>query len=53
LCIGALSARWAVFRAGFQAAADPQYVLGPQRAAIERGERRGAARAVTKPPRAG
>ena len=44
LCAGALSARWSTFRAGFQSAADPSYVVGPQRAAIGRGERRGAAR---------
>jgi hypothetical protein len=44
LSAGALSARWAVFKAGFQSAADPKYVIGPQRAGIERGERRGAAR---------
>lgn len=44
LCAGALCARWSVFRAGFRSAADPKYVVGPQRAAIERGERPGAAR---------
>jgi hypothetical protein len=33
-----------VFKAGFQSAADPKYVVGPQRAAIRRGERPGAAR---------
>jgi hypothetical protein len=44
LCAGALSARLSVFRAGFQSAADPKYVVGPQRDAIERGERRGASR---------
>ena len=41
---GALSARWTIFKAGFQSAADPKYVVGPQRRAIERGERKGAAR---------
>ena len=41
---GALSARWSVFKAGFDSASDPRYVVGPQRAAIDRGERRGAAR---------
>jgi hypothetical protein len=41
---GALSARVSVFKAGFQSAADPAYVVGPQRLAIDRGERRGAAR---------
>lgn len=40
----ALLHRWSVFKAGFQSAADPKYVIGPQRAGIERGERRGAAR---------
>ncbi|MBV9799466.1 MAG: polysulfide reductase NrfD [Solirubrobacterales bacterium] len=44
LCAGALSARWSVFEAGFQSAADPKYVVGPQRDAIRRGERRGASR---------
>jgi hypothetical protein len=44
LCVGALSARWSTFKAGFQSASDPKYVVGPQREAIERGERRGAAR---------
>ena len=45
---GALSARWTVFKAGFQSAADPKYVVGPQRRAIERGERRGASRRASK-----
>jgi hypothetical protein len=45
---GALSARWSVYKAGFQSASDPKYVVGPQRAAIERGERRGAARREPK-----
>jgi hypothetical protein len=44
LSVGALSARWSVFKAGFQSAADPKYVVGPQRSAIQRGQRRGAAR---------
>jgi hypothetical protein len=44
LSAGALSARWSVFKAGLQSAADPRYVVRPQRAGIERGERRGAAR---------
>jgi DMSO reductase anchor subunit len=50
LSIGALSARWSVFKAGFQSAADPKYVIGPQRASIERGERRGAARSQARHP---
>jgi formate-dependent nitrite reductase membrane component NrfD len=41
---GALAARWSVFKAGFQSAADPKYVVAPQRSAIEQGRRRGAAR---------
>jgi hypothetical protein len=44
LCAGSLTARWSVFRAGFESATDPRYVIGPQRAAIERGERRGGSR---------
>ncbi len=44
LSFGAVSARWSVFRAGFQSVADPEYVVGPQRRAIERGSRRGASR---------
>ncbi len=44
LAAGALSARWSVFKAGFQSAADPRYVVGPQRAGIEHGRRPGAAR---------
>jgi len=44
LCAGALAERWSVYRAGFQSASDPKYVVGPQRRRVERGERRGAAR---------
>lgn len=44
LCAGALSARISTFRAGFLSASDPRYVVGPQRAAVQRGERRGASR---------
>ncbi|MBV8431549.1 MAG: polysulfide reductase NrfD [Solirubrobacterales bacterium] len=44
LSVGALSARLAVFRAGFQSAADPRYVVGPQRRGIAQGRRRGASR---------
>jgi hypothetical protein len=47
LSAGALSARWSVFKAGFQSAADPRYVVGPQRASISDGQRQGASR--TKP----
>jgi hypothetical protein len=41
---GAICERWSIFRAGFQSAADPKYTVGPQRAGIEAGERRGASR---------
>ena len=44
LSAGAVSARWSVFKAGFQSAADPKYVILPQRSRIRRGEQRGAAR---------
>lgn len=44
LLAGALSARWSVFKAGFGSAADPRYVVGPQRERIRRGERPGASR---------
>ena len=44
LSAGALSVRWSVFKAGFQSSADPKYVVGPQRATIDRRERRGGAR---------
>jgi polysulfide reductase-like protein len=48
LSAGAISARWSVFKAGFQSAADPKYVVGPQRDAIDRGQRKGAARGATQ-----
>jgi hypothetical protein len=35
LLAGALCKRWAVFRAGFQSAADPKYTVGPQRRRVE------------------
>jgi hypothetical protein len=44
LCAGALSARLSTFKAGFQSASDPKYVVGPQRALVDRGERKGASR---------
>lgn len=34
LAAGALAERWSVYRAGFQSAADPKYVVGPQRARL-------------------
>lgn len=45
---GALSARWSVFAAGAQSAADPKYVVGPQRDRILSGERRGASRTLPR-----
>lgn len=44
MCAGALSARWSTFKAGFQSASDPKYVVGPQRRMVQSGERQGAAR---------
>ena len=41
---GAALERMSVFQAGFQSAADPKYVVGPQRARIAAGESRGASR---------
>ena len=41
---GALAERWAIFRAGFQSAADPKYVVGPQRSRIDEGQTRGGSR---------
>jgi hypothetical protein len=41
---GALAERWTVFRAGHRSAERPQDTVAPQRARIERGESRGAAR---------
>lgn len=45
VCAGELCVRWSVFRAGFQSARDPKYVVGPQR---RRAEQQGT-RATTKP----
>jgi polysulfide reductase-like protein len=42
LLAGAVCERWSVFRAGSQSAADPHATIGPQRARIDAGERRGA-----------
>jgi hypothetical protein len=48
LAAGALSARFSVFKAGFESASDPKYVVGPQRRRIEAGEASGAARRTPK-----
>jgi len=52
LCVGALATRWSAFAAGFSSVRDPKYVVGPQRSAIERGDRRGAARRQARVPAA-
>jgi hypothetical protein len=44
LTAGALGTRGSVFEAGRQSAADPKYVVGPQRDGIDQGRRKGAAR---------
>jgi hypothetical protein len=44
LATGAVATRWCIFRAGFQSASNPKYVISPQRAEIEQGKRRGGAR---------
>jgi hypothetical protein len=44
LSTGALVTRFSVFKAGFRSAADPKYVIGPQRKRIEEGRTDGAAR---------
>ena len=44
LSAGALSVRFSVLKAGAQSAADPRYVVEPQRDAITHGRRTGAAR---------
>ena len=41
---GAIATRWSIYKAGFASAADPKYVVGPQRAGIRAGARAGAAR---------
>jgi len=46
---GALAKRWSVFRAGCQAAGDPQQIIGPQRERIRSGLTRGASKHL--PPR--
>jgi DMSO reductase anchor subunit len=46
---GALATRWSIFKAGFASAADPKYVVGPQRAAIRGRDRQGAARMAPRP----
>lgn len=45
VCAGELCLRWAVFRAGFQSARDPKYVVESQRRRIERE----GTKATTKP----
>jgi formate-dependent nitrite reductase membrane component NrfD len=52
LSAAAVATRWAVFRAGFQSAADPSYVVGSQRARVRAGRDRGAARTTPRVARA-
>lgn len=49
-CAGALATRWSIYRAGFASVADPSYVVGPQRARVQSGERPGAARVRSRAP---
>jgi hypothetical protein len=35
MCAGALATRWSVFTAGTQSAADPRYVVEPQRRRLD------------------
>ncbi len=44
LLTGAVSARWRIFKGGFNSVSDPRYVVTPQRAGIDSGERSGGAR---------
>jgi hypothetical protein len=46
LLAGAAAKRWAVFKAGFQSAADPAQTVDPQRRRIREGRARGAERVV-------
>jgi DMSO reductase anchor subunit len=46
---GGLAARWSIYKAGFASAADPKYVVGPQRAGIQADGRPGAARTQPRP----
>jgi hypothetical protein len=50
MAAGAMCARWSVFRAGFESASDPKFVIGPQRRRIESGQRAGAARSLPNAP---
>jgi len=45
VCAGELCLRWTVFKAGFQSARDPKYVIESQRQRVERG----GTKATTKP----
>jgi hypothetical protein len=46
---GAVCARWSVFRAGFQSAADPSYTVDPQRERVAAGDGHRAARRHAEP----
>jgi hypothetical protein len=45
VCAGEVCLRWAVFKAGFQSARDPKYVVDSQRRRVERD----GTKATTKP----
>ena len=47
VCAGEMCLRWAVYKAGFQSARDPKYVVEPQRQRVERGEGFGGGRTGT------
>jgi hypothetical protein len=49
VCAGEVCLRWAVFKAGFQSARDPKYIVGPQRQRVERE----GTNVTTKPGRQG
>jgi hypothetical protein len=45
---GAVSARWSVFKAGRQSAADPSQTVTPQRERVRSGATRGSARMAAR-----
>jgi hypothetical protein len=49
LLAGGFAKRWAVFKAGFQSAADPTHTVGPQRQRIREGKTKGAQRPALAP----
>jgi Polysulphide reductase, NrfD len=47
---GAMATRWSVYKAGFQSAADPKYVVGPQKARAGQRDAVAPARGSRTPP---